>query len=179
MRNRSEYHPFAKFLHWTVVVLVSIQFLSSSIMPSVRGNASPDYLVNIHMSFGIIVLPIAILLLFMRFFRPVAKLETPMPTLQEKAAVAMHYMLYILLILLPFSGWAFASSRGWTVSVFNSFDLPTFFEKGSSLGHSIGAMHSFFGTIIGFLILGHIAAALYHHFVLKDSVLRRMIPKHK
>lgn len=174
--NNTEYHPFAKFLHWSIVILVAIQFVTAGIMLGVHRNASPSFLINLHMSFGMLILPIALLLLFMRFFRPVFKPEMLAPTWQEKSAVALHYSLYLLLVLLPFSGWAFASARGWTVSIFGVFNLPALFAQGSSVGRTIGGMHSLLATLIGILIVGHIGAALYHYFVLKDSVLGRMLP---
>lgn len=159
-----------------MVTLVVIQFVTGGIMPGVRRGASPDFLVNFHMSFGMLLLPIALLLFFMRFFRPVNKPEMLAPTGREKSAVALQYSLYILLILLPFSGWAFASVRGWTVSIFGIFNLPMLFAQGSHLGRIVGEWHSPLTALIGILMFGHIGAALYHHFVLKDSVLDRMLP---
>ncbi len=112
----------------------------------------------------------------MRFFRPVNKPEILAPTWQEKSSIVLQYSLYILLILLPFSGWAFASVRGWMVSLFGVFNLPMLFAQGSNLGRVVGEWHSQLTALIGILLLGHMGAALYHHFILKDSVLERMLP---
>jgi cytochrome b561 len=174
MKNNGEYHPFAKFLHWGVVVLVAIQFLSAWVMLNFR-NASLETYVGVHMSFGVLVLPFAPLLLWMRFFRPVDKPEMHHPTWRERAAVVVHYLLYILLILLPLSGWAYASVLGWDVRLFGSIDLPPLFA-GSSFGMLFGSMHVQFAILIAVIIAGHIAAALYHHVVRKDGILLRMAP---
>ena len=176
MNNNTEYHPFAKFLHWTVVVLVAIQFVLAGIMGGAR-RGNPDFFLNLHMSFGVTILPFVFLLLFMRFFRPVDKPEMLNPRWQEKAAVVVHYLLYLLLILVPISGWAFASVNGLTINLFGVFTLPVLFIQGSSVGNTIGEMHSTLATLIGILIAGHIGAAFYHHFILKDSVLGRMLPR--
>ena len=175
MEVRHEYHSAAKYLHGALILLIAIQFVTAWTMPGVR-RGSVSSLVNTHMSFGVVILPFALLLLGMRFFRPVHKGEMETPGLQERTAIAVHYLLYALLILVPFSGWAYASSRGITVSLFGVFDLPQIFTNGSSFGRALGGLHGALATLIGFIVLIHAAAALYHHVLLKDSVLTRMIP---
>lgn len=176
MQKRTQYHPLSKFLHWSVVFLVSIQFLTSFIMSGIGRNISPDSFLNLHMSFGVFVAPIAITLLIMRYVSPVEDIALPSLKLQDRLASAMHYILYILLVIIPLSGDAFASSHGVTVRVFGLFDLPSLFANGSSLGRTISEVHSFLAWTIGVLVLGHIIAALYHHYVMKDPVLVRMLP---
>lgn len=131
---------------------------------------------NLHMSFGVFVAPFALALLLMRFMRPVEDIAPPTLKLQERLAQAMHYVLYILLVFIPISGDAFASSHGVTVRVFGLFDFPAFFANGSNIGSIIGEAHSFLAWTIGVLVLGHFVAALYHHYVMKDPVLVRMLP---
>lgn len=173
--RHSTYHPLAKFLHWSVVILVALQFVTSWLMPEIRRNASPEFFVNIHMSFGLLVLPIALLLLLMRFVHPVEKVGV-VSSWQSRSAIFMHYALYTLLLLLPLSGWTFASARGWDVSIFGLFTLPHLAFASSSIGLLFGEAHGLFASLIGILVVGHAGAALYHHFILKDSVLKRLLP---
>ena len=176
MQKLAKYHPLSKFLHWSIVFLVAIQFLTSFIMSGVGKNIDPDMFLNLHMSFGVFVAPLALALLLMRFVRPVEAITTSTLKLQDRLAPAMDYVLYILLVIIPFSGEAFASSHGVNVRVFGLFDLPALFAEGSSLGSAIGEAHSFLAWTTGVLVLGHIAAAIYHHVVMKDQVLVRMLP---
>lgn len=176
MTNNQNYHSIAKLFHWALVVLIGIQFISAWLMPELEGGMSGDAIVSFHMSFGILVAPLALALFIMRIVSPVSKPEMIVPTWKESLATAMHYVLYILLLLIPLSGWAFASSHGWTVTLFGMTDLPALFPIGSSLGELIGEMHGALTTLIGLLIVGHVAAALYHRFFLKDRVLQRMTP---
>ena len=176
MQKLTQYHPLSKFLHWSVVLLVSVQFLTSFIMSGLGRNTSPDVFLNLHMSFGVFVAPFAIALLVIRFVRPVESITPPTLRLGDRLALAMHYMLYILLVAIPISGDAFASSHGVTVRVFGLFDLPTIFANSSSLGRTIGGAHSFLAWTIAVLVLGHFVAALYHHYIMKDLVLVRMLP---
>lgn len=172
--NNTEYHPFAKFLHWSVVFLVAVEFLSAWFSPEHRETTTSDILMSVHVSIGILLFIATLLLLFMRFFRPTFK---PMQTMQEKAAVWMQYLLYFMIITLTFSGWVAASIRGIAVSFANFFSLPALLAKGSSLGFSIAETHELFSTILLILIAGHVAAALYHHRILKDSTLTNILPK--
>ncbi|MGB2580157.1 MAG: cytochrome b/b6 domain-containing protein [Minisyncoccia bacterium] len=172
--NNTEYHPFAKFLHWSVVFLVVVEFLSAWFSPEHRDTVTSDILMSVHISIGILLFIAISLLLFMRFFRPTFK---PMTNTQEKAAVLMQYLLYFMIIALTFSGWVAASIRGIEVGFANLFSLPALLERGSSIGFSIAETHEFFSTILLILIVGHVAAALYHHHILKDSTLIRILPK--
>lgn len=172
--NNTEYHPFTKFLHWSVVFLVAVEFLSAWLSPEHSDTATSDLLMSVHISIGVLLFIIISLLLFMRFFRPTFK---PMTNIQEKSAVWMQYLLYFIIIALTFSGWVAASVRGIEVGFANFFSLPALLERGSSLGFSIPETHEFFSTILLILIVGHVAAALYHHYILKDSILLQILPK--
>ena len=93
-----------------------------------------------------------------------------------------HYGLYICMILMPVSGWLMASAStmqdayGIKNKVFGLFELPDPFTPGSDGLESLFAnIHAITGLVLALLLLGHVAAALKHHFVNKDTVLRRMI----
>jgi cytochrome b561 len=79
----------------------------------------------------------------------------------------------LLLIVQPLMGWANASSRGWQVTL-AGVKLPAIAPTGSAIGHALGDVHSLLAWGMLGLIGLHVAAAFYHHFVLRDRVLRRM-----
>lgn len=87
-----------------------------------------------------------------------------------------HGVLYLLLIAQPLMGWANASSRGWSLTLFGVIPLPPLSAQGSTLGHELGDLHGALAWGLLGLIGLHVAAALYHHFVLRDGVIRRMLP---
>lgn len=175
MKN-SEYHPFAKFLHWSVVGLVIIQFLTTWVSELFNSVFSRVFLKSMHISFGVLLFVIAATLLVMRFLKPT---EKPTVTLQEKAAVAMQYALYFLILAITFSGWVSASIRNISVGFANLFSLPQLYERGSHIGSLIAESHELFSNALLILVIGHAGAALYHHYVLKDSILLNMLPKRK
>ncbi|MCK9344868.1 MAG: cytochrome b [Candidatus Pacebacteria bacterium] len=174
----TQYHPISKFLHWSVVALVVMQFINSEFMPEVEdgGVIVPDVFLNTHFAFGAIILIPAVLLFLMRYLRPVEKAEELTPNLQTTLAVAMHYALYILLVAVPLSGWMAASAAGLEVNLFGFYKLPALVAVGSPSGEFLGEAHGFLASTLELLAIGHVAAALWHHFILKDNVLNRMRP---
>lgn len=179
MITRNTYHPLAKFCHWTIVLVVAGQFVSSWFSAEPRHGQMPNIFNTIHVSgWSFLVIPLAGILLFMRFYRPVAKTEMEQRGLLEATALAMQYVLYILLFVVPLSGWAMASFRGAPISFLGLFDLPVLSVVNPSYLFTLGRLHGTTANLLGILALGHAGAALYHHFVLKDEVLNRMRPSH-
>lgn len=174
---RPSYHPIAKFFHWTIVTVLAVQFLTGYLMPNFRHVTVPGFLTMTHISaLSLLLIPLAFLFFFMRFASPVVKDVKEGEEWMDKAASALQYALYALLIIVPLSGWVAVSMRHLPVNFFNLFYLPVLNISNPSLLYTLGRMHSNLSAIIGILALGHIAAALFHHFVLRDSVLRRMLP---
>ena len=101
--------------------------------------------------------------------------ETDVSIHTEPLANAMHYALYISLIAMPILGWAWASSRALAVSFFGLYSFSPLIIPGIS-APQLGAMHSLLGVIIVLLVLVHVFAALYHHYVTHDETLIRMLP---
>ena len=93
-----------------------------------------------------------------------------------KSARATHWLLYILLFVLPMLGWINASWRGMPIVMFG-VELPQLVAKRAPGWGWTGDVHS---LLANYLLLGlvglHVLAALYHYFVRRDGVLQRMLP---
>lgn len=171
----SGYDKGAKFFHWSIVVLVVMQFVSAWIMPELRGATPPTTLVSLHMSFGVIVLVVMLMRVLWRITHQPPKLPPTLTRLEIGASHVVHYLLYLLLIALPFSGWAWASARGWEVNLFSAVKLPALLSAHSAYGRLAGNLHSGIATVVLLLIASHVGAALYHFYVKKDLVMERML----
>lgn len=177
--NNTSYHPIAKFCHWAIVAVVAGQFVTSWLMAEIRHGASPNVFNIIHASaWPLVIIPLGALLLFMRFYKPVAIPEDEQKGIASKLASAMQYALYILLFVVPLSGWVMMSFRHIPINFLGLFNLPILSISNPSFLFTLGRMHEDVANILGILALAHASAALYHHFILKDSVLTRMWLKH-
>src|SRR5262249_47028738 len=146
-------------------------------MPHIGRNTRPDAVINLHLSFGMLILLLVVIRLVWRLAHPVPPLVTAAPRWQQRAATAGHVLLYVLLIVLPVLGWMRASGRNFPVSLFGLIELPSLLPVKHPWTGKLGDIHM---VLSNYLLLGivalHALFALYHHFILKDRTLRRMLP---
>jgi cytochrome b561 len=166
----SRYQPVLVALHWLLALLIigllCLGFFVLAVMPN-NDPKKLDILVW-HMAGGMLVLVLMILrsIVRTRSARP-ARARTGSLLLDRLASLA-HRSLYLIVFLMIASGWA----TGW-------FIRGVFGPNGGSLPRTFAVFptfqaHSVLATLLSLLIAGHIAAALYHQFVLKDGIFRRM-----
>ena len=170
-----QYNSVSKFLHWLVVFLVVIEFLIAWTMPGLRFIDHPTILISYHFSFGVAILLVMIIRLLWRLLHPAPPTLIGTPIWQNLIAHATHYLLYLLLIVTPLVGWTWASARGWDINLFGFIPIPPIVPAGSEQGMIAGTLHKTFATLILFLIALHMGAALFHKFILKDSIMQRML----
>lgn len=166
------YDGVAKTLHWLSFGLVAVQFAIGWTMPEIGVGRRPSELIEIHMSIGIAILVITGIRLAWRLGRG----APPGPygaAWGRRTAKAVQVGLYLLLFLMPLSGWADASARGLTIAAFGIARLPSIAPTGGT--PVFGVLHSLAACGLLGLIGLHAMAALYHHVVLRDRVLSRMI----
>lgn len=171
------YADGAKAMHWLIAALLLVQFVVSTLMPEIGRNTVPGTLINLHLSFGIVILVVMAIRLIHRLLHPV-RLELPeSPKWERYAARALHYAFYIILLTGPFLGWASASSHSLPVTVFGILPLPALVAPRTRWANTAGDIHTWMmWTLLGLIAL-HAAAAFFHHFVRHDDVLRRMLPR--
>ncbi|HSP48854.1 MAG TPA: cytochrome b [Pseudolabrys sp.] len=175
--NAPGYTGTAKALHWTIVALLIVQFVLTWTMPEIKRDTKPDTLINLHLSFGALILGMAIIRLGWRATHAEPPSEDDLPPWQLQSARITHWLLYALLFVLPILGWINASWRGFTVSVFGLFELPKLMATRAPGFGWTGDVH----TLLAYyamltLIVLHVAAGLYHYFGRRDRVLQRMLP---
>jgi cytochrome b561 len=171
------YNVAAKFLHWLIVVLLVVQFAVAWTMPDIRRDTKPVDLVAWHLSVGIFIMLAMLVRLGWRAISSVPPPPSDLAPLLRLVSRATHFVLYGALLVLPLLGWMNANARGWTVRLFGSIPLPALVEPGSPLGRRMGDVHG----IVAWVVLGavglHVLGALYHRFVLNDTLMQRMLPR--
>ena len=100
----------------------------------------------------------------------------PMPDWQRRAADRSHIVLYLLLTVIPLSGWLYSSSTGVQVVYLGLFPLPDLVPKDRTLATVLKWTHYGLNSTLVALVLVHAGAALKHHFADRDSTLARMLP---
>ncbi len=174
---RPGYNGTAKFLHWAILVLLVVQFILAWTMPHIGRNTRPDTLINLHFAFGVVVLVFAVIRLSWRMTHPEPEPLDGIPPWQVQSARVIHWLLYILLFVVPILGWINASWRGFPVIVFGLFELPKVMATHLPGWNWTGDVHGILADYLMLILVGlHVAAALYHYFVRRDGVLQRMLP---
>lgn len=168
------YDNVAISLHWLTALLVIAQFALGQTWDWFP-RPTHHVMVVTHMSFGIILTTVVLARLVWRFFfrQHVPSLESGLVRI---ASITVHYVLYALLLTASVLGFLSRWEGNEAMSFFG-LQIPTpFTGSGQNLAHELQDIHNWVGWAIITIALGHALAALYHHYVLKDRVLVRMLP---
>lgn len=161
-------------LHWASAVAIVAAFVLVLGRDLFDEKALRAMLLTGHRSVGLIVLAITAARLATRHRRSIAQLAES--GFERLASRAVHTVMYLMLLALPLLGWALSGARGHTVSLFGLIDLPALLARNVDLADQLGDIHETLAwTLLGFACV-HAAAALWHHFVRGDAVLRAMLP---
>lgn len=166
----------AQLLHWLVVLGIVSQFTLATLFDDLPAGAKKLTLLSRHKSIGITILMLALLRLAWRWSNPTPALPDTLRPYERRLAKLTHVLLYVLLLAVPLSGWMMSSARGFPVSWFGFWQLPDLVPKDKALYETLLTTHGVLAWTLGIVATLHLAAALKHHFVRKDDVLRRMLP---
>ncbi|MDQ0391411.1 cytochrome b [Labrys monachus] len=172
----SRYDGVTILLHWLTAILVVCLFGSALIWDELeRGTWLRKGLQSLHISMGLLLAAVILLRIVWRLARA-DDLPPAATGLQHLASKAIHLLLYVLLVGQVALGFLFRWAQNEPFAFFGLFSVPRLIDIDPSLRHLIGTLHDYTAwTIIGIAAL-HAAAALGHHYVLKDRVLGRMVP---
>ena len=171
----SSYGAVAKLLHWVVAVLILGLLAVGLYMTSIEGDGRYK-LYAIHKATGILVLVLVLIRLGWRFINVQPFYPDDMPLIQKFAAHMLHAALYFFIIFIPLSGWIMSSAGAHTISFYGLFNVPFIVDKNPEIGKLFNSLHELFAYILIGMLVIHISAALFHHFIQKDNILTRMLP---
>jgi cytochrome b561 len=173
--NTNQFKVAAKWLHWLVafflLTVISEALSFKWIAPEDRATAIPA-----HVSVGMIVLSLTLVRLAYRAANPPPHIPKSTPSWMKTGASLGHFMLYALVFYMAFLGIWMAAISPVDVRVFSGFNLSALADSDKEQLVTLRMFH-FAGAIVFIAtIVGHVGAALWHHVVLKDDVLTRMLP---
>jgi cytochrome b561 len=166
-------------LHWLMLLLFIAVYGSIELRELFEKGSDPrEMLKSWHFMLGI-------LLFVLVWPRIAARLSGPAPAvvpepekIQQLAAKLLHLALYVLMIAMPISGYLLLSAAGKPIPFFG-LELPALIDTDKELAKQIKEVHEFVGSTGYFLIGAHVVAALYHHLIVRDNTLTRMLPEKK
>ncbi len=174
------YSATAKTIHWIMAALIlGSAWIGMTLEDIPRGSDGRNWWTTQHEVTGFLVLVLLLARMSWRVTKGAPPLPGSMPAWQMQATHIAHYGLYVLMLASPVVGMLLSSARGRTVNVWGVFDLPSLWTRDRVWGGRFEAAHSVLSYLLLAVVAIHIAAALYHHFVQRDDVLRRMLPGHR
>ena len=177
----------ARLLHWlsagVILFLLGLGFYMANFVQSMITQLE---LTQLHKSFGFVAFVLAVIRIGWRLVNRAPALPAHMSPLERRLAHASHLMLYVLIVVMPVSGWLMASASplndadAYPVQirnmVFGLFELPDPWQPGNeALSDALWGVHFGSGLVLSVLVLGHVAAAVKHQSIDRDGLIRRMI----
>jgi cytochrome b561 len=172
--TENRYGLIMVLFHWLMALLIIGLLILGIYMVRVPISVWKLKLFGWHKDFGVLALMLVAGRLAWRLGDVLPTLDQLAPW-ERLAAHAMHWTLYTFMVLLPLSGWLLTSAAGLPVSFFGLFVLPDLVGPNEELRLFFTDVHQWLAYILIVLICGHMGAALKHHFINKDDILRRIL----
>jgi cytochrome b561 len=181
MRLRSSvegYGALSQMMHWITVVLVILAWLLGQFDDVFPKGAARAAGLFVHISAGLAVIGILVMRLFWRFADPPPPIEhTILGAWLDRAGQLAHYLLYALLVAVPISGIVLQFARGDALPLFGLAEIASPWVRDRAFARSVKEIHEVTANALIVLAALHAAAALLHHWVLRDRTLVRMLPR--
>ncbi|MBT0960069.1 cytochrome b [Denitromonas iodatirespirans] len=171
------YTSTAIALHWLIALGILAAFSLGLYMTELNLSPTKLKLYSWHKWAGVSLFVLILVRLGWRLTHPAPALPDSMPTLLRLAANVSHWLLYALMLAIPLSGWLMSSAKGFQTVWFGVLPLPDLLAKDAALGDQLKEVHEFLNYTLLALVVLHTAAALKHHFIDRDTVLSRMLPR--
>jgi len=176
MEITPRYTRTAISLHWLIALGLTSTFALGFYMHDLPLSPNKLKYYSWHKWAGISLLGLAVVRLAWRITHRAPQLPSTMVPMARLAAHAGHWLLYILMLAIPLSGWLMSSAQGFQVVWFGVLPLPDLISKNAELGEWLKDVHVVLNYTLLVAVIGHVGAALQHHFIKKDTVLTRMLP---
>lgn len=168
------YGAAAKGFHWLLFLMLTFSIVMGNFLAAMPKGPEKLQAAGMHKSFGVVLLILILLRLVWRLINETPALPDGTSAREALMAKAMHWALYVLMFAQPLSGIMMTQAAGFPVSFFGLFEFPVFIDKDPDVAKFFGAMHGTVWILLVLGVIGHAAAALHHHLVKKDNVLKQM-----
>lgn len=159
--------------HWLTLALIAAAYAIAFLREDIEDPDSKLFWLDCHRALGLVILLLTAVRLISRLRFPVPALHEPTAFLRL-AAKASHGLLYLGLVALPLLGWAQSSAKARKFKLFD-VQLPSLVHHDGDLAAVLSQWHETVAWGMLALIGLHSLAALFHHFVRRDTVLVDMV----
>jgi cytochrome b561 len=164
----------SRFLHWLMAVLVlAMLFIGVAMVTSL---ADYHVLVAVHRPLGILILFLVVVRFINRQLEPVPPFPPTMSRLERFAATWSERLMYALLFAVPLIGWAMLSAARYPIVLYGPIRLPPILPVDPALYAVLRRVHTMLAYLLFFTIMAHLSAVLFHTLVIRDGLLKRMVP---
>lgn len=170
------YYGLSISLHWVMLVLLIAVYACMELRGYYpKGSDIREGMKSWHFMLGLSVFVLVMVRMAARLLRPAPPITPIQPDWQRWLARAVHLSLYVFMIGMPIAGWIILSASGKMIPFFG-LSLPPLIGENKALAEQVKELHETVATVGYFLIGLHAAAALFHHYIVRDNTLRRMLP---
>lgn len=167
----------ARILHWITALIVLLLVIPAGVWIRYFEPADGAFklrLYNVHESLGVVVFALALMRLVYRWLQPPPAWPVATPGWVRLLSGFSHTSLYALLILMPVTGFLATNAWGFPLKVFEMLPIPSPIGKDEVLAKALSFTHWCGAASMGALLVAHLAGAVYHRFVARDALARRM-----
>jgi cytochrome b561 len=168
----------SRWFHWILGVAIIGMIAYGWWMNHFTARADRFFYRSIHADIGYVVLLLTVIRLIWRGVNPTPPLPDDMPYWQRIVGRVTHVLLYLVTILVAMLGWAMSGARPPDqnyASWFGLFKVPQFTSPDKVGAGAYEDRHILFAYVLLALIVLHVAAAVWHHFIRRDRVAIRMV----
>jgi cytochrome b561 len=170
------YTRVAITLHWLIAAAILCTFLLAQYMTELQVSPAKLKLYSYHKWIGVTIFLLVVMRLAWRLWHRPPPPPASMPPWQHSAANIAHFFLYALTLAIPISGWLMSSASGFQVVYLGQVPIPDLLAKDKVMAEQLKELHEALNWLMVCVVALHTAAALKHHIVDRDDVLRRMLP---
>lgn len=176
VKHSSRFSSISIGLHWLMLVLLIVVYATVELKGFfLKGGDVRQALKPLHSGLGIAILMLVTIRIVYNVLQVTPAIFPKPPRWQYFFGKLMHYTLYLFLVVVPVVGWLMLSAKGKQIAFFG-LDLPALIGQDRAFGKRLENLHETLAQAGYFLIGIHAFAALFHHYIIRDNTLVRMLP---
>ena len=172
------YGAIPQAIHWLTAILVVAAWILGLVGDDLPKGTLRDAGLSVHISAGLVVIILLVVRLAWNFFNPAPSAgSTMLGVWLARVGHVAHYLLYVLLFAVPIAGIVLRFAGGEFIPIFGLYEIASPWVKDRAFSETVEEVHEVLAHTLMIVAGLHAAAALIHHWILRDQTLARMLPR--